>query len=172
MKLNANIATGYRFNVKLDGATFADGKTEKKVTGTGAAADIDTGIKMDRTSDEITVTFEALNAKVKLPNDMAADLSGALNGDYDSASYVDGEKQTGGDTVFVGLGKAVEIRFVPKGGLTAGQTDTIDLMNGSEKLDTVSFVAGDGMKTMNYTVEKDVTLTLAGTKAEAVTPDL
>ena len=155
-----------KVKITLTGAIFDNDTNEKTVT----AAAIDEDITVDGSSDEVTVTFEALNAEVKLPNDMAANLSGALNGNYDSASYVDGEKQTGGDTVFVDLGKAVEIRFVPKGGLTAGQTDTIDLMNGIEQLDTVSFVAGDGMKTMNYTVEKDVMLTLAGTKAAAVTP--
>ncbi len=160
MKLNANIASDYTYNVKLTGATFSDNKTEKEVSGTGSAADIDTGIKMDGTSDEITVSFEIVSGPITVPAAAAAAVIDSSAGHY-AISYpaVEGVTVTSTKMVApVGVTAQVRLTIDSSNKPASNTTETFALMNGSEKVGgEISFRADStGSKTISFKVTEDL----------------
>ncbi|WP_459690173.1 S-layer homology domain-containing protein, partial [Agathobaculum sp. TL06] len=171
MKLNANIATGYKFNVKLTGATFADGKAEKVVTGTGAAADVDTGIKMDKSGDEIVVVFEAMNVKAGDVTPTALTAGADNKGTYSFTATVDNSVLA--DNAFIDLGKTVKVDVKATTAPTGG-TDTISVAFGGETK-SVTFdttTSANDVKSVEFTVSSameagDITVTSSTVAAQA-----
>ena len=162
-----------KVKVTLTGATFDNDADDTPYEETFTGTQNDVPITVDGSDDEVTVTFEVLNAKVVLPVDVAAAKinTNETADTYTTASYVDGVKTVSAPaTVYVDLDKEIEVRIVPGNTLGVGVTDTIKLMNGATEIDSATFIKDGGNQSLYYTVTEDVTLTLSGATAAAVTP--